>query len=161
MDRRGIWSHPHEDDPHVWAEFEVADGSLDIEVTALNGIGPFRRRQFPDMPEQSHAAAHVMMKSHIRKRKLQLSKKYPTDLHLLTLSHEGDLLFLAHTETEAYGARGFYANLAWYEPSTGEWTRLVFVPGDEEGQELPRDKDGNYIPGTYPPLPQPVQAPIV
>lgn len=156
MDRRGIWSHPHEDDPHVWAEFEVTDGSLDIEVTKMNGLSPFRRRNFPDLPEQSHAAAHAKMKSHLKKRRLQLSKQYPKELHLLTLTYDGDLLFLSVTECDDYPL-GFYANLAWYEPGTKEWTRLVFAAGDENGNPLPMDAP----PGRYDPLPQAVKPPVV
>jgi len=128
MKESPILSIPHEDDPRPWAEFEVTDGSLEVTMTNMNGLGAFHqhnvraiepiRRRTPEQAKATLKAAHG-------KRRLKLSKNFPHEMHLLAINLDGDVVFHPVSEYEPY----YYANLAYYHPDTGEWERLVFKDG--------------------------------
>lgn len=131
MQQSQIYSVSAEENPRPWVEFDVTDGSLDIELKKANGIAAFHRRSENQQTWRRDAnASDQRMKNAVGKRRLRLSTKYPNEMHCLTINLDGDLVFHAVSEYE----EAYYCNLAYYYPATGVWNRLVFVEDPNPGR---------------------------
>ncbi|MEX0748786.1 MAG: hypothetical protein WD467_03260 [Candidatus Saccharimonadales bacterium] len=113
--------------PTPWCDFEVTDGSLTVIIQELSGLRPCRQL----MAEQSNSLLPATTCDQLEGKcsamatthNLTLDPSAATVKHVLAVTLDGDLEFIPeHLQQPIY-----FAHLASYEPSTGEWTKLRFV----------------------------------
>lgn len=139
---REIKSNSDESDPRPWADFDVTDGSLDVEVRAFNGVLGFReamaRREGRELPAETRQALAAKRRPTPTRHAFGLaqgSRPAPTpddpaaeadlstEIHALVVDLDGELQLAPVSQLPAV----LYAHLAFYDPATGEWDRLQFV----------------------------------
>lgn len=148
MNRPRIASRRDPDRPEPWAEVEVVDGSLSINVEEINGVAPFRdaeerRLRGRALPGATRAALDRARNRSRGPRGLTLTTgdrdetapdladrpRLEDEVHVLAVTLDGDLEFVPESKQRP----AYYAHLGWYDPTSGEWTALEFVdPTDEE-----------------------------
>lgn len=137
-----IRSARSENDPRPWANLGLTDGSLTIEVRELSGL--LRAREIA--AEQAGKALDKATRDKLEKGRrpnatthmfaLDTDTTAPTggvapasEVHVLAVTLDGDLEFVPLSKQRP----AYYAHLAWFDPSTGEWDRLQFIdPTDGE-----------------------------
>lgn len=114
-----IRSCSNPDDPRPWADIDLADGSTAVTVKELNGLPAFRQRNGlgadvpPGWKRRPNSTAHSFA----------VDGGAPDEIHVLAVTLDGAIVFVPESQQESV----YYAHLAWYDPATGEWTRLVFT----------------------------------
>ncbi len=145
MRTQPILSRRDPDDPHPWAEIDVEDGNLAINVRALNGAAPSRagqearagrtrpeaaRRGIEQAEERARGPRGLALTQGTRPDDAPDLDERPTladEIHVLAETLDGDLEFVPESQQR----ETYYAHLGWYDPATGEWTLLEFVdPAD-------------------------------
>lgn len=135
MQRRPIVSRRDPDDPRPWADLELTDGSLDVQVRELNGLPAFRARnglgadEPPGWKRRPDATAHTFARSSDDQAAADTGVAPADEIHVLAVTLDGELEFVPTSQQQPV----YYAHLAWWDPATGEWTALEFIdPTDEE-----------------------------
>ena len=132
MKRIQVRSHQDENDPHPWAELDIADGSLDIRVKALNGLEAFRERNGlgagspPGWQRRPEATSHSLERStEAGASPIQdpLRPQIRDEVHVLALTLDGALEFVPSSQQKPV----YYAHLGWWDPLSSEWTVVDFV----------------------------------
>lgn len=124
-----VKSKSDESTANPWVQFDVADGSLQVTVRALNGVVPFREAQARAEGRELAARERSEIASRgqraVRTHTFTVDTSVPAELHVLAVTVDGDLEFVPASKQRPV----YYAHLAWYDPTTSEWSRLSFVDG--------------------------------
>lgn len=131
MKRIPIVSRRDETDPHPWADLDLIDGSLEVQVRELNGLPAFRARNGlgvedpPGWKRRPQATSHTFARSTDDVAAAGTGVAPADEVHVLAVTLDGVLKFGPTSQQQPV----YYAHLAWWDPATGEWTALEFVEG--------------------------------
>ena len=127
MKRPPIRSRRDEARPEPWADLLLADGSLDVQVRELNGLLVAREHAAERAGQALDKATRNKLEQGRRpnatSHTFELDADADDEVHVLAQTLDGDLEFVPESKQRPE----YYAHLAWFDPSTGEWTALEFV----------------------------------
>lgn len=127
MIRRPVTSRRDPARPEPWAELDLVDGSLSVTVQALSGLDVARERAAERVGEPLDQKTRDQLakakRPHVTEHTFALDPDAPDEVHVLAQTLDGDLEFVPLSKQRAV----YYAHLAWFAPSTAEWTALQFV----------------------------------
>lgn len=111
MPEQPITSNPSADSPNPWFEFTVDSATMDAAISNASGIDA--------SPLTTDAATDD---DPLGDYSLSLTAGKEGERHVLAVRLDGTVEFVAVSDQQEV----YYAHLAWYDPSTGEVTQLVF-----------------------------------
>lgn len=115
-----ITSSDNPNNPFPWADLEINDNSLSVGVKAFNGLEAYQRIK---MRQQGQSLTPTMAQKFKKNPEtLNLRLKNPSERHVLAVTEEGEYEFVPFSQQRLI----YYAHLAWYTPTTGEWEVLKF-----------------------------------